>query len=97
LATNIGYNQLNGSVNQLIFQQYYAAYPYTGSYIAVYAQLAGNGVQFTTAWYQPASGYVFEAVNISAGATTSIYTYAPETTYISDTWGGAPSVTSSVA
>jgi len=96
LATSIGYAQLNGSVNQLIFQQFYATYPYTGSYIAVYAQLAGNNVQFTTVWYQPATGYPFETVNISAGGITAIYNTPPEQTYISNTWG-SPSLSSAVA
>ena len=96
IATSIGYNQLNGSTNQLIFQQYSATYPYTGSYIAVYAQLAGNNVQFTTVWYQPAAAYAFENVSISAGATTSIYNNPPEQTYISNTWG-TPSLSTAVA
>ena len=96
VATGIGYAQLNGSVNQMIFQQYYATYPYTGSYIAVYAQLAGNSVQFTTVWYQPAGAASFKPVNISAGAVTAIYNTPPEQTYISNTWG-SPSLSSSVA
>ena len=96
VATSIGYAQLNGSVNQMIFQQYYATYPYTGSYIAVYAQLAGNNVQFTTVWYQPAGGAGYKPVNISAGAVTAIYNTPPEQTYISNTWG-SPSLSSSVA
>ena len=95
LATNIGYAQLTGS-NQLIFQQYYATYPYTGSYIAVYAALDGNSVRFQTVWYQPASGYVFEAVNISAGSRTTLRQYPPETSYISNSWGSV-SLSSSVA
>ena len=94
VATTIGYNQLTTS-NQLIFQQYYATYPYTGSYIAVYAALSGNNVQFQTVWYQPAAAYAFEAVNISAGATTSIYNNPPEQTYLTNTWG-SPSLSSGV-
>ena len=86
LRTDIGYAQLTGSP-VTIFQQYYPTYPYTGSYIAVNASLSGNNVLFSTYWYQPASGYAFEAVNISAGARTSIIGNPPETTYISNTWG----------
>lgn len=96
VATGIGYAQLNGSVNQLIFQQFYATYPYTGSYIAVYAQLAGNNVQFTTVWYQPAGTNAYNPVDISAGARTSIIGNPPEQTYISNTWG-SPSLSSGVA
>jgi hypothetical protein len=95
LRTDIGYAQLTGSP-VTIFQQYYATYPYTGSYIAVNASLSGNNVLFQTYWYQPASGYAFEAVNISAGGITAIYNTPPETTYISNTWG-TPSLSSSVA
>jgi hypothetical protein len=94
LATNIGYNQLTGTP-QTIFQQFYPTYPYTGSFIRVNASLSGNNVQFTTVWSQPASGYVFEAVNISAGAVTAIYNNPPEQTYITNTWG-SPSLSSSV-
>jgi len=94
LATTIGYNQLTGS-NQLIFQQFSSTYPYTGSYIAVYALTTGNNVQFTTVWYQPAAAYAFEDVSISAGATTTIYNTPPETTYITNTWG-SPSLSSAV-
>ena len=95
VAVSIGYNQLTGSQQQ-IFLQYYPTYPYTGSYIAVNAALVGNGVTFYTTWYQPASGYAFEDVSISAGATTYIYNTPPEQTYISNTWG-SPSLSSSVA
>jgi len=95
LRTDIGYAQLTGSP-VTIFQQYYPTYPYTGSYIAVNASLSGNNVLFQTYWYQPASGYAFEAVNISAGGVTTIYNTPPETTYISNTWG-TPSLSSSVA
>jgi hypothetical protein len=95
LATNIGYNQLTGS-NQQIFVQYSSTYPYTGAYIAVYAALVGNSVQFQTVWYQPAASYAFEDVSISAGGTTYIYNTPPEQNYITNTWG-SPSLSSAVA
>jgi hypothetical protein len=95
VAVSIGYNQLTTSQQQ-IFLQYYPTYPYTGSYIAVNAALSGNSVVFYTTWYQPASGYAFEAVNISAGARTSIYNTPPEQTYISNTWG-SPTLSTSGA
>jgi len=95
VATGIGYDQLTGT-NQLIFQQFYATYPYTGSYIAVYAALVGDTVRFQTVWNQPAGTNPFNPVNISAGAVTAIYNTPPEQTYISNTWG-SPSLSSAVA
>jgi len=95
LRTDIGYAQLTGSP-VTIFQQFYPTYPYTGSYIAVNASLDGpNSVLFQTYWYQPASGYAFEAVNISAGGVVAIYNTPPEQTYISNTWG-SPGLNSGV-
>jgi hypothetical protein len=85
IATNIGYAQLTGS-NQLIFLQYYPSAPYTDSYIAVYALITGNNVQFQTVWNQPANNQVYEPVNISAGSNTQLDQYPPETTYISNSW-----------
>jgi len=95
LRTDIGYNQLT-TTPVTIFFQYYPTYPYTGSYIALIASLSGNSVLFSSYWQQPASGYAFEAVNISAGGRTSIIGNPPEQTYISNTWG-SPSLSSSVA
>ena len=95
VATTIGYAELTGT-NQMIFQQFYATYPYTSSYIAVYAALVGNDVRFQTVWNQPAGANPFNPVNISAGAVTAIYNTPPEQTYISNTWG-SPSLSSSVA
>jgi hypothetical protein len=86
IATNIGYAQLTGS-NQLIFLQYYPSAPYTDSYIAVYAALVSNTVQFQTVWNQPANNQPYEPVNISAGSNTTLSFYTPEVTYISNTWG----------
>jgi len=86
LRTDIGLLQLTGTPVTIFFQ-YYPTYPYTGSYIALIASLSGNSVLFQSYWQQPASGYAFEAVDISAGARTSIIANPPETTYISNTWG----------
>ena len=87
LRTDVGYAQLSQGSYTTIFQQYYPTYPYTGSYIQVQAGKIGNSVWFITTWYQPASGYAFEAVNISAGAGLTMTQYPPETTYISASWG----------
>jgi hypothetical protein len=99
IATNIGFDQLTGS-DQEIFLQYYATYPYTGSYIQVLAKLSGTAnIIFTTNWVQPASGYAFETVNISAGGVTTLQQKSPEETYLTNTWGSPPtnpSITSSV-
>jgi len=95
LRTDIGLLQLTGTP-VTIFQQFYPTYPYTGSYIAVNASTSGNSVLFQTYWYQPASGYAFEAVNISAGSNTTLSFYTPEVTYISNSWGSI-TLSSSVA
>jgi hypothetical protein len=96
LATNIGFQQLTGTY-QTIFLQYYPTYPYTGSYIQVLAKYSGfpGTLSFETNWVQPASGYAFEPVNISAGGVTTITQYPPSTTYISNSWG-TPTLGSSV-
>jgi len=95
LRTDIGYAQLTGTPVTIFFQ-YYATYPYTGSYIAVVASRSGNSVLFQTYWQQPGTAYPFETVNISAGGVVAIYNTPPEQTYISNTWG-SPSLSSSVA
>jgi len=95
LRTDIGYAQLT-TTPVTIFFQYYATYPYTGSYIAVVASRSGNSVLFQTYWQQPGTAYPFETVNISAGGVVAIYNTPPEQTYISNTWG-SPSLSSSVA
>ena len=96
LATNIGFQQLT-TTYQTIFLQYYPTYPYTGSYIQVLAKYSGfpGTLSFETNWVQPASGYAFEPVNISAGGVTTITQYPPSTTYISNSWG-TPTLGSSV-
>ena len=99
LATNIGFDQLT-TTDQTIFLQYYPTYPYTGSYIQVLAKLSGvANIIFTTNWVQPASGYAFEPVNISAGGVTTLQQKSPEETYLTNTWGSPPtnpSITTSV-
>jgi hypothetical protein len=95
LATTIGYAQLTGS-NQTIFQQYNSAYPYSGNYIQVQAQLITNGVQFTSTWYNAAQPTSSENQSITAGGTQYIVAYYPSTTYITNTWGTA-TLASSVA
>jgi len=87
LTTNLGYAQILTFGLNSIFLQYYPTYPYTGSYIATQAVIATNVITFTTIWNQPASGYAFEPVNISAGGVTTLTQYPPEQTYISNTWG----------
>lgn len=94
IATTIGFAQLTTS-DQLIFRQFFATYPYTGSKIETFARLSGNNVIFTTVWTQPDSGRVFEPVNISAGGVTTISQIPPATTYISASWG-AVTLSSSV-
>jgi hypothetical protein len=87
LATNLGYAQILSLGLNSVFQQFYATYPYTGSYIVTQAVIATNVITFTTIWNQPASGYAFEPVDISAGGVTTLTQYPPEQTYISNTWG----------
>lgn len=95
VATGIGYDQLTGS-NQEIFRQYYTTYPYTSDYIALYALITGNSVQFQAVWFQQAGGAAYKPVNISAGAQTACSYYPPESTYISNTWG-TPTISASVS
>lgn len=106
VGTAIGYNQLTGTA-QTIYKQFNTQYVYTGDYVQVDASVSGAVVTFTTYWFSPARNVAGTSNEISGGTATSgisfgtapttVLTYfAPETTYITNTWG-TPTVASSVS
>jgi hypothetical protein len=85
---------LSGYTNIIDAYNRTTRYDFVSSQLAKVTDPLGQTVQ--TVWYQPASGYVFEAVNISAGSRTALRQYPPETSYISNSWGSV-SLSSTVA
>jgi hypothetical protein len=97
LATNIGFNQLTGS-NQQLYVQYDVGSPYTSNYVAIYAYVSGASVVTQTVWYDAGDSNPGSTTQISGGTAGSGTTwgtapsvllsyYPPETTYLSSTWG----------
>jgi hypothetical protein len=97
LATNIGFNQLTGS-NQQLYVQYDSGAAYSSNYVAIYAYISGASVVTQTVWYDAGDSNVGSTAQISGGTAGSGTTfgtapsvllsyYPPETTYLSNTWG----------
>jgi hypothetical protein len=106
LSTSTGYNQLTGTP-AVIYRQYDEGAAYNTNYVQISASVSGSVITFTTVWYDDGATGVGATADISGGSATSgisfgtapttiVTYYAPESTYISNTWG-TPAIAASVA
>ena len=107
LATTIGYNQLTGTP-QTIYKQFDAGTAYTSNYVQINASVSGAVITLTTTWFDngdtnPGStaaisgGIATTGISFGTAPTTIVTYYPPETTYLSGTAWGTPTVASTVA
>jgi hypothetical protein len=104
LATSTGFYNLTTSAATL-YDQFADSSPYTSDHIRLQASVDAGGsiLTYTTAWINaasagPGSTEVITGGVAGVGPTTVVNYVAPETTYISNTWGAITiSATTSVA
>jgi hypothetical protein len=104
LATTTGFYNLTTSAATL-YDQFADSSPYTSDHIRLQASVDAGGsiITYTTAWINassatPGSTEVITGGVAGVGPTTTVNYVAPETTYISNTWGAITiSATTSVA
>jgi len=107
LLSGTGFNQLT-TTPVIIWKQLDNTYSYTSNYIQTAASYTGSVITLTTTWFDAGDATPFGSTNnISGGTATTgitfgtapacVVTYfAPETTYLTNTWG-TPTVAASVA
>lgn len=95
LATTTGWFNLT-TANTTLYDQYSATAPYTGDHIQVLAKVDSNTAPTTltlsTLWINastatPGSTEIITGGVAGVGPTTVVNYVAPETTYLSNTWG----------
>jgi hypothetical protein len=107
LSTGTGYAQLT-TTPVSVYKQFADTAPYTGEYIEVLMSTTSTVLTITTNWYSPARAVPGTSNEISGGTattgitfgtapTTVVTYYPPETTYLSGTAWGTPTVVSSVS
>jgi len=101
-----GFNQLTASP-VVIWKQLDNTYSYTSNYIQTSASYTGSVITLTTVWFDAGDATPFGSTNnISGGTATTGITfgtapacvvtyYAPETTYLTNSWG-TPAIAASV-
>jgi len=101
IADNTGFHDLTTSYVS-IFKQFADTSPYTSNYIEISAKYNGSGTVSIKFVYQDAAtdtttdsvGNALTQDRVDGTLTSTVVQRQPETTYLTDTWGAAPSVTS---